>query len=232
MSANQVSDEILEEYVNQGIEKWLKGELFITAGIGENDMILTPGGNLPPDEDKGHIYNKFLGTVAEQMMGDFGLGTKEKKRFVKQLQSRSKRWQALIIPKCEEIAARMPSPVNGSSGKDSETNVKQEDMLPPEDSDKQFAKETIIAGNEGSLEKNLDEKRKAFEKARDLILDEVPGHYKARFGQIYFAKWGKQTLPCLALSPYSVPPGGVRDNWLNMFDNVRVGIIQLFCVSF
>ena len=64
------------------------------------------------------------------------------------------------------------------------------------------------------------EKKELFEKERDEILDEIPASVKERFGQIYFSKWGGNFLPCLALSPFSVPPGPVRDMWYTMYDKV------------
>lgn len=67
----------------------------------------------------------------------------------------------------------------------------------------------------------MEEKKRQFEEARDLILKDVPKEVKDRFGEIFFTKWGTQTLPCLAMNPYSVPPGNVRDTWLDMYDKVK-----------
>ena len=72
-----------------------------------------------------------------------------------------------------------------------------------------------------SLVLTLEEKRRLFEEGRDALLAEVPDETKARFGQIYFAKWGKQVMPVLVMNPYSIPPGTTRKLWLDMFDNVR-----------
>lgn len=63
-------------------------------------------------------------------------------------------------------------------------------------------------------------KKAEFEKERDGVLAGVPDHVKARFGEVCFAKWGKQILPALVLSPYSVAPGGVRDIWFEMYSKV------------
>jgi hypothetical protein len=68
---------------------------------------------------------------------------------------------------------------------------------------------------------SIERKRRLFEETKEAILAEVPDDAKARFGQIYFTKWGKQVLPVLVMNPYSVPPGAARRDWLNMFDNVR-----------
>ena len=72
-----------------------------------------------------------------------------------------------------------------------------------------------------SLVLTLEEKRRLFEEGRDALLAEVPDETKARFGQIYFTKWGKQVMPVLVMNPYSIPPGTTRKLWLDMFDNVR-----------
>lgn len=69
--------------------------------------------------------------------------------------------------------------------------------------------------------KCLEEKKSKFEKARDQILADIPHAVKACFGNIFFSQFGKQTLPCLAMNPYSVPPGGARNMWLEMYHKVR-----------
>jgi len=78
--------------------------------------------------------------------------------------------------------------------------------------------------------RTLEEKRRLFEEGREAILAEVPDDAKARFGQIYFAKWGKQALPVLVMNPYSIPPGATRKLWLDMFDNVR-NFQRMSCVK-
>ncbi|MGK3738461.1 MAG: hypothetical protein ACI90V_005308 [Bacillariaceae sp.] len=67
----------------------------------------------------------------------------------------------------------------------------------------------------------VDEKRKKeFERNRDDILSRVPAKAKKRFGEICFGSFAKFTGPVLVMSPYSVAPGPLRDNWLEMFKNV------------
>jgi hypothetical protein len=44
--------------------------------------------------------------------------------------------------------------------------------------------------------------------------------YKNTFNEIGYAKWGKEELPALVVSPFDVPPGVVRDQWMQAYDNV------------
>ena len=41
-----------------------------------------------------------------------------------------------------------------------------------------------------------------------------------RFRKLGFAKWGKDILPVMFLSPYDIPPGYMREQWMQMFANV------------
>jgi hypothetical protein len=72
----------------------------------------------------------------------------------------------------------------------------------------------------------VDEKRKKeFEINREDIISRVPGKAKKRFGEICFGSFAKFTGPVLVMSPYSVAPGPLRDNWLEMFKNVSFKFI-------
>jgi hypothetical protein len=63
--------------------------------------------------------------------------------------------------------------------------------------------------------------RKAeFERERDEILNGVPKSARDRFGQLYFCKFGGYYGPAVVMNPFKVAPGGVRDLWLSMFENV------------
>ena len=66
----------------------------------------------------------------------------------------------------------------------------------------------------------VEAKKELFEKERDEILKELPDSLKNRFGQIFFTKWSKDTLPVLVMSPFSVAPGPVRNMWYDMFEKV------------
>ena len=63
--------------------------------------------------------------------------------------------------------------------------------------------------------------RKEFEREKEGIMAQVPDNCKELFHQVGFAKWGKGFLPAMAVSPYDVPPGDIRDQWMKMYQNVR-----------
>jgi hypothetical protein len=58
------------------------------------------------------------------------------------------------------------------------------------------------------------------DKDRDM-LEQVPDCVKDRFGHIYFTKWGKgrqsRYLPVLVVNPFDIPPGEVRQEWIDKF---------------
>jgi hypothetical protein len=69
-----------------------------------------------------------------------------------------------------------------------------------------------------SLEKSIE--RQKFEAERSQILESLPKKYKDLFGQIGFCHWGRQLCPTLILNPFDVPPGSIRQLWLEMYNKV------------
>ena len=63
-------------------------------------------------------------------------------------------------------------------------------------------------------------KKKEFDEEREKVLSSIPPDVYKRFGAIRFASFSKFSGPVLILSPYSVAPGVLRDNWFDMFHNV------------
>ena len=63
--------------------------------------------------------------------------------------------------------------------------------------------------------------KEEFEAEKDRILELLSDSIKTKFGLVCLAKWGKETLPALVLSPYSVAPGRVRREWFASFTKVR-----------
>ena len=63
--------------------------------------------------------------------------------------------------------------------------------------------------------------RKEFDREKEGVMAQVPADNKKLFLQVGFAKWGKGYLPAMAVSPYDVPPGDIRDQWMKMYQNVR-----------
>jgi hypothetical protein len=72
----------------------------------------------------------------------------------------------------------------------------------------------------------LQASKALFEKERDDILADVPDSVKDRFGQIFFTRWRGNFLPCLALSPFSVSPGPVRDMWYEIYEKVSIQRVE------
>jgi hypothetical protein len=59
-----------------------------------------------------------------------------------------------------------------------------------------------------------------FEEEKANILDQIPKEIINDFRTCGFAKWNKEYLPCMQLGPYDVAPGLIRDQWMDMFENV------------
>lgn len=228
MTATQISDEVLEAYVQEGLAKLRRGDLWIAFHLHEDDVIMEGGNKEPDPSDKASNYYKFFDSVACDIATNFVLDKKDKKRIRQKLHTKWKRWQELIVP--EDVATKPASPQKVKSVKKSPKLKKEEDPVatssPPKkddaNNDNNLVKEETPISRAKRFNESLEEKKRQFEEARDLILAEVPHEVKDRFGKIYFTKWGKQILPCLAMNPYSVPPGSVRDMWLDMYDKVRM----------
>jgi len=75
---------------------------------------------------------------------------------------------------------------------------------------------------EDRIAHNRLELKQDFEKERDEILEAIPDDYKAMLGQIGFAKWSKNLVPVLILSPFDLPPGvgSVREQWMHMYEKL------------
>lgn len=70
------------------------------------------------------------------------------------------------------------------------------------------------------LEQAKNDAKVEFEEFRDTCLSKIPKPYKQMFGQIGFTKLYNAVMPCLILNPFHVPPGVVRQMWLDMFKKV------------
>jgi len=225
MSVNQISVSILEEHVQRAIEKWQNNELPSESRIASHDVILYASDDLPDPKDKEHRYNRFLQVVATDMVSVYG---EDKKTFFRQLCRHSKQWQELIATKREKPS--IPKQLTKKKApktedKDVKVKVKKEKSGIVTSVAETMVDEEMDDEDDKPL--TLEGKRQLFEEGKDAILSEVPDEVKARFGTICFAKWAKQFLPVLVMNPYSVPPGGARKLWLDMFDNVRTPFASL-----
>jgi hypothetical protein len=61
----------------------------------------------------------------------------------------------------------------------------------------------------------------AEEPERVEILSNTPKHIHDVFGHLALAGRQGKADPALVLSPFSIPPGSVRDRWMKMFQQVR-----------
>mmetsp|Transcript_23674 Transcript_23674/g.55871 ORF Transcript_23674/g.55871 Transcript_23674/m.55871 type:complete len:987 (-) Transcript_23674:1196-4156(-) len=71
------------------------------------------------------------------------------------------------------------------------------------------------------LEGAREDARRELEDEKEEIFRRVPRNIQGMWGQVGFAKWNKSYLPVLNLSPYDVPPGPVRQMWMEMFEKMR-----------
>jgi hypothetical protein len=75
----------------------------------------------------------------------------------------------------------------------------------------------------------LEKKAKLlFEEEKDHVLQQIPNDIVNDFRTCGFAKWNKEYLPCLQLGPYDVAPGLIRDQWMDMFENVSIVCIFVY----
>lgn len=239
MSIMNISEEILEDHLIKGINKWRQGDLFMSYGLSESDRILDPGAKPPDQAEKEHPFNKLLDSVSTDMAQEYGLDKRERKSVLRRMYQYNKRWAIVIAEKggSDEGKTATPTKEANSSREPIKKKAKRKEPEKKTEKKKVVKKKAVKkkAENEKSEarpsqessppsnkynRKRKEDRRKGFEKARDLILEEVPVDVKDRFGKIYFGKWGKQVLPCLVMNPYSVPPGGVRDLWLEMYEKV------------
>jgi hypothetical protein len=72
-----------------------------------------------------------------------------------------------------------------------------------------------------------------WEQEQNSVLEQLPKHVKEMFGHMGIAKFSKSSFfPAIAMSPYDVPPGPIRENWFQMFHKVRCSsLVASCCVS-
>jgi hypothetical protein len=75
------------------------------------------------------------------------------------------------------------------------------------------------------LEDVREDAKQQFEDDRDVVLASLSPWRKRTFNVIHLALRGEdyQYAPALVLSPYSLPPGDVRNRWLLKYEMVRCG---------
>ena len=141
-------------------------------------------------------------------------------------------WEAMVRamqmqspPKKSQVSSSLEESAVDNGHQSEEPEVKTESA------DTVVEKERIEPPDQaiGEIDVDLSAKqlkmKEEFEKTKKEVLDSLPDEVKSKFGQQYFSKWAKSHLPCLVLSPYSVPPGSVRDMWFDMYEKVCATIL-------
>jgi hypothetical protein len=80
---------------------------------------------------------------------------------------------------------------------------------------------------EKALIEGRAEAKHEFDLQRTSIYETLSNSYQQMFGQIVFAKWKSKYLPALILSPYQVPPGGVRNMWMEKYEKVKIVVVWI-----
>lgn len=219
MSISDMSVDVLKEHVEKAIEQWQNDELSQIAGIKSSDNIIGPKDELPNATNKDHPLNRFLFVVAGNIADIFG--GDQRKFFYRQLCRFCKDWQAMIAEKNQAVGP----PKTSKQEKNQELIVAKAEKREDTKSSKKTGEEEGDNDDDEDMvdieNLTLEQKREMFEEGVDITLGQIPKNVKQYFGQICFVKWSSQWLPALALSPFGVPPGGVRDQYLNMLDRVR-----------
>lgn len=73
---------------------------------------------------------------------------------------------------------------------------------------------------EEEKKKRIEIAKSLFEKEKQEILNRIPDDVKKDFRSLCFTKWSTHYLPVIQLGPFDVRPGAVRDQWMEMFQNV------------
>jgi hypothetical protein len=88
---------------------------------------------------------------------------------------------------------------------------------------RKITKRSNLNNNSGGLEicvdRNVVDKNQKRDKNKVMSL--IPSFVKNEFQSIGFAKWKKFYLPVIQVSPYDVQLATVREQWMNMFEEVR-----------
>jgi hypothetical protein len=226
----QFGEDLLCGYVQSALDSLKNGDLFMTAGLSENDIILGDR-EYPPDKtEKAHKYNKLLDVVAKDITLKFNLDKKGKKNIAKLLRNYNERWVEMtrsnqLSKKTDDgMTERKVQSSHDQQVVDADATVVEEEDVDQVDKTETIEKEVGTAVESNADLQNYSDnalaRKNIFDKDKINLLNSIPDDVKARFGQIYFTKWGTKVLPCLVLSPFSVPPGPVRLMFYKMYEKV------------
>ena len=102
---------------------------------------------------------------------------------------------------------------------DDEEDQEEEQIDDNSDSDENDEPQ-LTSREQARYDRRIAKAQAIFERNRKNILQQIPEQSKREFRTLGFTKWGKDFLPVMVLGPYDVGPGGVRDQWMQMFENV------------
>ncbi|CAJ1961073.1 unnamed protein product [Cylindrotheca closterium] len=221
--------DVFRPYVEDALDEWKRGDMFMKIGLAETDTILKEGEAAPAKGDKGHPFNKIFSFIIKEIAAKFNLVKQKKKTVSILLRSLDKEWEALV--KAKQIQSPIKKKGSATTGKESSAMDAKDQPEAAEvktESKEIEVKEEMIESPVQHMDgvpidltpRQLQMKEK-FEKRKQEVLDSLPGEVKSKFGQQFFAKWAKSPLPVLVLSPYNVPPGPVRDMWFDMYEKVK-----------
>lgn len=239
-AAKEETIDSLRVHVRRGLDRFFLGQYFTEYGLAETAQLIPEN---DADEtafmDKHCNFQIFLKAVASEIVKEKGEVKGRKKRikeYVEVLQAFQDEWVAFIKKNMRKRVKQAVTPayepqpttaVSNDKNKDGIEKKKKGGKRGPRGPYKKRKKKEEIApapAPEPTPKRqkvfDLDQMRREFEEERDSILDQVPSYNKKMFNQVGWAKWSKSMLPAMILSPYSVPPGDIRDQWMKMFQNV------------
>jgi hypothetical protein len=202
------------------------------VGLSESEAILSTDEDAPDKDNKKHPYNKLLEVIVKDVVAAQDMDKKAKRSMAMQLRSFHDEWAGMIkthrTPKKNKPstadAAVEPADIEAAIETPAEPDAAEETAEPTTTEDAEISAE-IQMEDTAELELKLTPavlaKKDAFEKEKKETLDSLPDEVKARFGEQYFSKWGKNILPCVVMSPFDIPPCLARDQWLKMYEKVR-----------
>lgn len=122
----------------------------------------------------------------------------------------------------EERRARLGLPLKWSSPSPSHARVSALDITPRARPDYSVRSQPSSRYErfDGTTTSRLNKSEKTSEDPKELVLTQIPAHIRSNFLEIGFYKQRLQNLylPVLCLSPFDVPSGPIRDDWLSKFD--------------
>lgn len=125
----------------------------------------------------------------------------------------------LEAAKSQEPISTSPSPV--WLGIQAHQGMKGNENMPKKRSRSLSMDDDGVAEKRAVLEGAREDARRALEAQKAAALSQTPDGFNDMFGQIGFTRHKDQWFPCLILSPYDVPPGQIRNDWLKLLEKVR-----------